>query len=90
MKKDELIVSAAMLMQDNTIVMGVRHFSPDMRIILKRMYGDKYHLQVAEQGFITNMGRFLNRQDAWKLAEQTNQIKYQVSVSGDLYSENLY
>lgn len=79
-----------MLMQDGLIVPGVRHFSPDMRAVLKRIYGDGYHLKVKEQGFIDSMGRFLPREIAWALAEETGQIREQVSVPGTLYSENLY
>lgn len=95
------LVSAAMLMDDGMIVPGVRHFSPDMRATLKRCYGPgfrlfgrwwrkPYHLRVVEQGFIDSQGKFLNRTDAWKRAEQTGQIRRFVSVPGTLYSENLY
>lgn len=84
------LVSAAMLMDDGLIVPGVRHFSPDMRLILKRIYGDGYHLHVDEQGFIDTHGNFLNRQAAWGRALLTDQIRDQVSTPGELYSENLY
>ena len=84
------IVSAAMLMKDGLIVPGVRHFSPEMRVVLKRIYGDKYHLQVKEQGFIDTKGNFLSREDAWKIGEENNQIRNKVSCDGTLYSENLY
>ncbi len=47
------IVAAAMLMKDNSIVVGIRHFSPDMRAIMRRAYGEKdYYLKVAKQGFV--------------------------------------
>lgn len=53
------IVAAAMLMKDNSIVVGIRHFSPDMRAIMRRAYGEKnYHLQVVEQGLSINTERF--------------------------------
>ncbi len=84
------IVSAAMLMDDGLIVAGVRHFSPDMRATLHRIYGDGYHRRVKEQGFIDIRGKFLDRETAWKRAETTGQIREQVSVPGTLYSENLY
>ncbi len=84
------IVSAAMLMDDGLIVPGVRHFSPDMRAVLKRIYGEGYHLRVKEQGFIDSRGAFLSREDAWAVAERNGQIRERVSVPGTLYSESLY
>lgn len=91
MEKDlNVIICAAMLMQDGIIVPGVRHFSPDMRKVLHKMYGDGYHLRVIEQGFINAKGNFLNRKEAWIVAESTKQIKFNVSNPGTLYSENLY
>ena len=84
------LVSAAMLMDDGLIVAGVRHFSPDMRATLHRIYGDGYHRRVKEQGFIDIRGKFLDREAAWKRAEITGQIREQVSTPGTLYSENLY
>lgn len=85
------IVAAAMLMKDNSIVVGIRHFSPDMRAIMRRAYGEKdYHLQVAEQGFVDQYGTFYDRESAWVIAEREGQIREQVSIPGTLYSENLY
>ena len=84
------LVSAAMLMDDGLIVTGVRHFSPDMRKTLHRIYGDGYHLRVREQGFIDTHGFFLDRERAWWRAVVTEQIREQVSSPGTLYSENLY
>lgn len=90
-----------MLMDDGLIVPGVRHFSPDMRAVLARIYGKgirlfggwlkkPYHLRVKEQGFIDTHGTFLNREDAWKRAELTGQIRDHVSTPGTLYSESIY
>lgn len=84
------IVSAAMLMDDGLIVPGVRHYSPDMRAVLHRIYGDGYHLREVEQGFIDTTGTFLTREEAWQRAEQTGQILHRVSTPGTLFSENLY
>lgn len=74
-----------MLMDDGLIVTGVRHFSPDMRATLKRIYGSgiklfgmfirkPYHLRVKEQGFIDARGKFLSREAAWKRADSHGQI----------------
>lgn len=84
------IVSAAMLMDDGLIVPGVRHFSPDMRLVLNRIYGNGYHRRVKEQGFVDTHGNFLDREYAWLRAIKTDQIREQVSTPGTLYSENLY
>lgn len=95
------IVSAAMLMHDGAIITGIRHFSPEMRATLKRCYGaglrifgrwwiKPYHLHVKEQGFVDQFGVFLNREDAWVVAEQAGQILRRVATPGELYSENLY
>lgn len=79
-----------MLMKDGLIVPGVRHYSPEMRAVLHRIYGEGYHRQVAEQGFIDIHGTFLSREDAWKRAEETGQILYKLPLAGTLFSENLY
>lgn len=90
-----------MLMDDGLIVPGVRHFSPDMRATLHRIYGSgfklfgfwlkkPYHMRVAEQGFIDASGKFLSRHYAWHIADHHGQIREQVSIPGTLYSENLY
>lgn len=84
------IVSAAILMEDGLIIVGIRHYSPDMRATMKRVYGDKYHLKEKEQGFVDQMGVFLTREDAWKIAEKEGQIIRNVAPYGTLYSENLY
>lgn len=103
-KLDKLfVVCAAMLMDDGLIVPGVRHFSPEMRIILERIYGENYHLHVKQQGFINQMGEFMSREDAWKLADASGQIRREtgweegdkprlagVGDDGRLFSENLY
>lgn len=98
------VVSAAMLMDDGLIVTGVRHFSPDMRAVLNRIYGEGYHLRVKEQGFIDSHGNFLTREIAWIRADKNGQIcLYDPSGKGRLipqkanlgtiellFSENLY
>ncbi len=85
------IVCAAMWMQDGLIVTGVRHYSPDMREILKRIYGEGFHLKVKYQGFIDTTGTFLTRETARIVAAQNGQILYRCgSDETKLFSENLY
>ncbi len=42
------------------------------------------------QGFLTSLNRFVNRKEAWIIAEKANQIKQQSGGHGTLYSEDLY
>jgi hypothetical protein len=93
------IVCAAMKMNGN-IITGIRHFSPEMRITLKRIYGSglrfmgiwfvkPYHLRVEEQGFVDQFGNFYNRKDALIIAKGNNQVIGRI-INDELYSENLY
>jgi hypothetical protein len=43
-----------------------------------------------EEGFIDQFGDWLDRKEAWKIAEDQGQIRREVSTPGTLYSENLY
>lgn len=69
------------------IVLGIRHWDSFM-----------HHLDTegdpVDQGFITNKGRFLDRQEAWKIAEAAGQIIRRVGGDdidgGTLFSECLY
>lgn len=90
------VVCAAMLMDDGLIVTGVRHFSPDMRATLRRIYGSgfklfgrwlrkPYHMRVKEQGFIDARYNFLTREQAWEIADKQGQIfTYDPSGNGRL------
>jgi hypothetical protein len=84
------VACAAMKMEDGLIVPGARHYSPDMRAVLLRIYGEKYHLKVVEQGFIDTWGDFLTREEAWERAVEYGQIIRDCGCPGTLYSENLY
>jgi len=85
-----------MLMADTHVVTGIRHFSPEMRTTLKRLYGEKYHVFVQEQGFVDARGTFLTRKQAWRRAIETGQIPTPPDdftshiLSHDLFSEDLY
>ena len=80
-----------MRMKDESIIVGIRHFSPEMRATLDRIYGEGYHLLVKEQGFVDQFGKFYSRKEALELAMENNQIRRR--CGGDdsqLFSENLY
>jgi len=90
-----------MLMDDGAIITGVRHYSPEMRATLKRIYSGglkifghyiikPYHLRVKEQGFVDQFGKFLNREEAYVIAELNNQIIENFGGAKTLYSESLY
>lgn len=68
------IVCAAMLLKNGDVVTGIRHFSPDMRAIMLKAYGEGYHLQVETQGFVDQFGKFYTRAEAWTLADKNGQI----------------
>lgn len=88
------IVCAAMRMKDGLVVPGARHYSPDMRAVLRRLYPcslwrrlllpQLFNLsfphvrEVAEQGFIDQRGQFHNRQDAWRIAVANGQVRNRV------------
>lgn len=86
-----LIVCAAIKMKDGLVVPGVRHFSPDMREVMKRIYGEGYHRQQQEQGFINTRGEFVSREQAWNDAMLNKQIRRPVNgPHSELFSEYLY
>ena len=87
------VVCAAMRMRDGLIVTGVRHFSPDMHAVLKRLYPhQRYCTLVSEQGFVDQYGTFLSRDEAWVIANEQQQVIRPCGGNsrGYLYSENLY
>lgn len=74
-------------------VYGLRHYDPLMRKQIKELEKQyKYALLDYEQGFITNTGRFVTRDEALKIAKEQGQI---IRLSGSpnpniLFSEDLY
>lgn len=96
------VVCAAMLMDDGLIVPGVRHLSPDMRAVLRRIYGGRsplgrwfrkpYWARVKEEGFIDQYGAFLSRGQALVIAIREGQVRRRSGNPNDpeLYSEDLY
>lgn len=93
---EERIVSAAMKMPNNVIVMCIRHSDTHFQIIVDVFSnGDEItarHLSWnSEQGFITNKNRFVSRKEAWVIAENAGQIiRNKDQNVGTLFSEHLY
>lgn len=78
------------------IVMGTRHYSNLMRMALDALGGSEVLIKWAgeenyDQGFVDQYGTFLDRKEAWVLAESTGQIRYRDGLpTGTLYSEHLW
>lgn len=85
------VVCAANRYEGKRIVLGARHWDSFMRetCAVRGFIGTS-----EEQGFIDQMGNFLSRTEAWKVAEAAKQIVRRVGGDtkdgGTLYSENLY
>jgi len=93
---NERIVCAANQDQYGYIVLGVRHHDPLMNENIRAAHGCYNPIigDFEEQGFITNRGRFVDRQEAWQIAVREGQILHRAggddAEGGTLYSENLY
>lgn len=73
------------------IVCGARHWDERMREWAFEGNERKADWLSAEQGFIDQFGVWMNRQEAWTVAEAAGQIKYgPITAKGTLYSEDLY
>lgn len=91
------VVCAAIRAADGTLLLGVRHYSPDMHAqIDARRDGEKFKQRHDEdQGFADQWGRYMTREEAYRVAEEQGQI-YDWRACGNglegrkLYSEALY
>lgn len=85
------VVCAANLLPNGRVVIGVRHMDPFMRLHSRLMNAPKHQ---SLQGFIDQHGVWMDRREAWKVAEAAGQINYRCggdsADGGTLYSENLY
>lgn len=92
MEERRRIVSAAnRIVSTGLIVPGARHFDIGMNKLFEalgasRLFGD------SEQGFIDQWGHFFTREEAFKIATESNQIieKTGGKDSKQLFSEDLY
>jgi hypothetical protein len=91
------IVCAAIRAADGSLLLGIRHYSRDMRDqIEQRMDCAKfYHRLDEDQGFVDQHGVFLSRIEAYQVAQAAGQI-FRPDACGHgvdgmrLYSEGLY
>ena len=93
-----IVCAANYCMNTGYTFLGIRHYDVNMQNTVE-MYKKAYNWQsVCEgeviQGFADQFGKFYDRQEAWKIAEQNGQIIRRVggdtANGGTLYSENLY
>lgn len=105
MEKKEVIVSAAIWFRDGKqyedpfqpvnidsgyVLYGLRHgfIYAQNSLVFGRLKEER--MERAIEGFITNKRMFLNRVDAFKMAQENNQIIEMIGEQTELYSENLY
>lgn len=82
------VVCAALKDLTGQIILGARHYDKLMRESLIKLPS---YTEPIEQGFIDQHGVFMNRLEAWQVANSANQIIRRVGGDdGILYSENLY
>lgn len=85
------IVCAAIKLTDGRVICGVRHFDELMRMSLPEEIEEAHKvLKDHDQGFVDNRYQYLDRNEAWKIAEAAGQIKGTPPCPGCLFSEDLY
>lgn len=90
-----VVCSANLCPKTGHMILGARRWDESMHVhyeLFKRAgYTD---VNFEEQGFIDQHGVFMDRQEAWKVAEAAGQIIRRVGGDtmdgGTLFSENLY
>jgi hypothetical protein len=86
-----IVCAAIQCNETGKVLCGVRHGDDSMLGLPDDVY---MIYDFEEQGFVDNKGVFLNRNEAWKVAEAAGQIKRRVGGDsidgGTLFSENLY
>jgi hypothetical protein len=91
---DQRIVCAAMR-KDDIVIVGARHYDKVMRAtieLISAVDNQWAYSSLVVQGFIDQYGTFLDRSQAFIVAERQNQIRRLCGSesSQKLYSENLY
>jgi hypothetical protein len=85
------VVCAANRDASGVVILGVRHWDAFMHAQADSL---PWIAGSHEQGFIDQLGDFMDRHEAWQVAEAAGQIIRRVggddADGGTLYSENLY
>lgn len=88
MRSQPRIVCAAIRNNAGDVIIGIRHFDPGMHEQIKKSSSCWI---VNEQGFIDQFSNFYTREEAWKIASESNQIIRRCpGDEGKLFSENIY
>ena len=88
MIENEVIVCAAIKVEGIDLpICGVRH--GDCFNTAKLIKPD-FYCKSEDQGFMTNFGRYVDRREAFKIAQRENQIKEKHMNNEILISEDLY
>ena len=91
------VVCAAIRAEDGSVLIGIRHYSMDMhRQIQARTDGAKFkHRHDPDQGFVDQRGVYMDRAEAYLVAEAADQL-FDIASCGftngipQLFSEGLY
>lgn len=88
-KPSQRRVVCAALRSPNSLILGPRHFDKTMHDQIKQ---GSIAIEVCEQGFIDQWGKFMNREEALAVAMAANQILIKTggANSEELFSEDLY
>ena len=85
MGNDERIVCAAILVNDEQMICGLRH--GDCIKAAKYFNLPRSATNIDKQGFLTTKNRFVSRKDALKIAINAGQVNREKDI---LFSEDLY
>lgn len=93
-KMEPRIVCAANMLEDGTVIVGVRHFDHLMHNqienYLKANGMKNINSSTTIQGFVDQLGTFYDREEAYVIAKRANQIIRDHDKVGKLFSEHLY
>lgn len=91
------VVCAAIRAADGSLLLGIRHYSPDMydQIYLRTDGNEFLRRHDPDQGFVDQYGVYMTREEAYRVAEAAGQLLYPEKCGRGLdgpklYSEGLY
>lgn len=85
------VVAAAVRLSNGLVICGVRHFDGLMRAVIEQLDGSTAELvKGAIQGFVLSNYRFVDRDVAFKIANEAGQILEGEGRHGQLYSEDVW
>lgn len=79
----EIIVAVAIKTKEGEVLVS-RHSHSELIV----MFPDKF--MDSEQGFLTSKCRFVDREEAFKIANRYNQIVLKHGMPDELYSEDIF